>query len=88
MLVKDLAMSLSTTNLLLTATKNGGLLASGFKCKQYYRENFKVVDPVEYAFEDKGNRTLNTFQYWSLYRIYFVKMTCLTEWLKVTLLNS
>lgn len=52
-------MSLSTTNLLLTATKNGGLLASAFKCKQYYRENFKVVDPVEYAFEDKGNRNLN-----------------------------
>ncbi|XP_058252310.1 uncharacterized protein LOC131357377 isoform X1 [Hemibagrus wyckioides] len=58
--VKDLVTSLSATNPLLAAIKHGGLLASAFKRKQYYRENFKVVDPVEYVLETKGNKT---FQY-------------------------
>lgn len=57
---KDLVRSLSATHPLLAAIKHGGLLASAFKHKQYYRENFKVVDPVEYVLETKGNKT---FQY-------------------------
>lgn len=56
-LVKELVTALSTTNPLLAAIKRGGLLSSAFKRKQYYREHFKVVDPVEYVLEAKGKRT-------------------------------
>nr|XP_032833101.1 uncharacterized protein LOC116955880 [Petromyzon marinus] len=54
-LVKDLVTSLSTANPLLTAIKHGGPLASAFKRKEYYSENFKVVHSVEYVLEAKGN---------------------------------
>lgn len=37
-----------------------GPLASTFKRKQFYKENFKVVEPIEYVLETHSNKT---FQY-------------------------
>ncbi|XDV26354.1 hypothetical protein PO909_030098, partial [Leuciscus waleckii] len=58
-LVKDLVTSLKENSDFL-GLKHGGPLASASKRKEYYRENFKVVDSMEYVLEAKGNRT---FQY-------------------------
>lgn len=42
---------------MVIAIAKGGPLASAFKHKQYYEENFKV-EPVEYVLEARSNKTL------------------------------
>lgn len=60
LVINELSVAISTNNPLVRAIAKGGPLASSFKRKQYYKENFKVVEPVEYVLEARSNKT---FQY-------------------------
>lgn len=58
--VKELTTALYSCNPLLRAIAKDGPLATAFKRSKYYKENFEVVDPVEFTLE---SRTKRTFQY-------------------------
>lgn len=58
--VQELFSSLSLHNPLLKSTSQDGPLAIAFKRMKYYRENFDVIDPVEYIVQSETNRS---FQY-------------------------
>nr|XP_055056165.1 uncharacterized protein LOC129440700 [Misgurnus anguillicaudatus] len=58
--INELILAISANNPLAIAIAKGGPLASAFKRKHYYKENFKVVEPVEYVLEARSNKT---FQY-------------------------
>ncbi|RVE72780.1 hypothetical protein OJAV_G00041440 [Oryzias javanicus] len=60
LVIKDLTAALFSCNHLLKATGKDGPLATAHKRSKYYKENFDVIDPVEYVLESKTNRT---FQY-------------------------
>lgn len=60
LVIKELTSALSSFNPLLKAVAKDGPLATAFKRRQYYREHFDVIDPVEYILESQTNRT---FQY-------------------------
>jgi len=60
LIVNELISAISSNNPLVIAIAKGGPLASAFKRKQYYKENFEVVEPVEYVLEARSNKT---FQY-------------------------
>lgn len=42
---------------LVKAIAKDGPIASAFKRKQYYKENFKVVELVEYVLEARSNKS-------------------------------
>lgn len=58
--VKELTTALSSCNPLLKAIAKEGPRATAHKRQKYYKENFEVVEPVEYILESRTNRT---FQY-------------------------
>lgn len=58
--VKELAQEVCKSNPLAKAFAKDGALATSYKRKQYYKEHFNVVNPVEYILDPKTNRT---FQY-------------------------
>ncbi|XP_058496151.1 uncharacterized protein LOC131466732 [Solea solea] len=59
--IDELSIAISAHNPLLKAIAKNGQLASAFKRKQFYKEHFKVVEPVEYLLEGRPNN--KTFQY-------------------------
>ena len=60
LVIKELTNSLSSFNPLLKAAARNGPLGTAFKRRQYYREHFDVVDPIEYILESQTKRP---FQY-------------------------
>lgn len=53
--VKELTTALSSCNPLLKAIAKEGPLATAHKRQKYYKENFEVVEPVEYILKNKSN---------------------------------
>ena len=49
MVVKELAHTLSKGNPLVNALGKGGPLSTAYKRKQYFKEAFKVVEPIEFV---------------------------------------
>lgn len=58
--IEELASALCTSNPVYKSVGKGCPLATSFKRKNFYKENFKVVEPVEYVLDEKNKRT---FQY-------------------------
>lgn len=58
--VNSLVEELCTSNPLSTALSAGGPLSSSFRRRQYFKETFDVVEPVEYILESNEKRS---FQY-------------------------
>ena len=51
--IDKLASALSTSNPVYRSNGKGCPLATSFKRKKYYKDNFKVVKPIEYILDDK-----------------------------------
>lgn len=66
LLIKELKCTLSSSNPLSKALGKEGPLATAFKRKQYYRNHFNIVDPVEFILDAKANRS---FQYVPLLKV-------------------
>lgn len=60
LIIDKLIIAISTNNPLVTAIAKDGPLASAYKRKQFYKEHFKVVEPVEYVLDARSKKT---FQY-------------------------
>lgn len=60
LIIKELADTLSKSNPLVKATGKEGPLATAYKRKQYFKNLFNVVEPVEFILDQKKCRT---FQY-------------------------
>ncbi|XP_070410625.1 uncharacterized protein [Nothobranchius furzeri] len=60
LVIKELSDSLCKSNPLANALRKGGPLATAYKRKEYYKEVFKVVEPVEFLLDQKTSRS---FQY-------------------------
>lgn len=45
---------------ILKSIEKGGRLSTAHQCKQYYKEHFSVVEPIEYMLNAKKR---HTFQY-------------------------
>ena len=56
--MKELASTLCVSNPICKSIGKGCPLATSFKRKKYYKDNFKVVEPIEYILDEKGKRTL------------------------------
>ncbi|XP_028332484.1 uncharacterized protein LOC114481687 [Gouania willdenowi] len=56
--VEELTSTLCTSNPVYKSIGKGCPLATSFKRKKYYRDNFKVVEPIEYILDHKDKRTL------------------------------
>lgn len=56
--IEELASALCTSNPVYKSIGKGCPLATTFKRKKYYKDHFKVVQPIEYILDDKGKRTL------------------------------
>lgn len=59
-IINELSIAISTQNPLLKAIATDGQLATAYKRNQYYKEHFKVVEPVEYVLDGRSKKT---FQY-------------------------
>lgn len=55
---EELASAVCVNNPVCDAIGKGSPLRTSFKRKSYYRQNFKVVEPVEYFLDDKRKRTM------------------------------
>lgn len=58
--MKEITTTISTSNPLHTAIGKDGPLGSAHKRKQFYKDKFNVVEPIEYCLDEKQ---LQTFQY-------------------------
>ncbi|XP_041843488.1 uncharacterized protein LOC121641437 [Melanotaenia boesemani] len=58
--IKELASLLCTSNPVYKSIGKGCPLATSFRHKTFYKDNFKVVEPIEYILDKKDKRT---FQY-------------------------
>lgn len=58
--IRDLACAVCVSNPVGECFGKDGLLATAFRRKKFYKENFCVIEPVEYILDAKENRT---FQY-------------------------
>ncbi|XP_028455078.1 uncharacterized protein LOC114569461 [Perca flavescens] len=56
--IEELASALCTSNPVYKSIGKGCPLATSFKRKKYYKDNFQVVEPIEYILDDKTKRTL------------------------------
>lgn len=56
--IEEITTSLWLANPLNKAIEKGGPLSSSYQRNQYYKENFNVVEPVEYILDVKENKTL------------------------------
>ena len=59
-MITEVATALGASNPLLKAIGKGGPLSTSYLRKQYYKESFKVVEPIEYILDAKEKRS---FQY-------------------------
>jgi len=59
LLIKELGCTLSSSNPLSKALRKEGPLASAFKWKQYYRNHFNIVDPVEFILDAKAKKSFH-----------------------------
>nr|XP_020445017.1 uncharacterized protein LOC109953925 [Monopterus albus] len=58
--IAELATALSTSHPLLKAIQKGGSLGTSHLRNKFYRENFNVIDPIEYMLDKKEEKS---FQY-------------------------
>lgn len=58
--VTEITTAVCSSNLISKAIGKGGPLSSSYQRKQYYKEQFCVVEPVTYILDNKNKRT---FQY-------------------------
>lgn len=64
----SLALVFPNHNPLVKAIAEVDPLATAFKRKQYYKQHFKVVEPVEYVLDARAKKTYKyMFPYSSLY---------------------
>lgn len=56
--ITEVATALCASNPLLKAIGKGGPLSTSYLRKQYYKESFKVVEPIEYILDAKEKRSL------------------------------
>lgn len=56
--VSDLVKQLSESNPISTALRADGFLSTAYKRREFYKEKFHVVEPVEYILDKKEGRTL------------------------------
>lgn len=57
--IKEIAATIAS-NPLHSAIGRGGSLCTAYKRKQFYKDNFTVVEPIEYCLDEQQT---NTFQY-------------------------
>ena len=57
LIIDELTLAISTHNPFVKAIAKDGPIASAFKRKQYYKEHFKAVEPVEYVLEARSNKS-------------------------------
>lgn len=68
LVIDELSIGFSNHNPLVKAIAEDGPLATAFKRKQYYKQHFKVVEPVEYVLDARAKKTYKCmFPYSSLY---------------------
>lgn len=68
LVIDELSIVFSNHNPLVKAIAEDGPLATAFKRKQYYKQHFKVVEPVEYVLDARAKKTYKyMFPYSSLY---------------------
>lgn len=58
LVTEELVSALCLTGPVYKAVGKGCPLATSFKRKKYYKDNFKVVDPIEYILDEKQKRSL------------------------------
>ena len=58
--ITEIATALFTSNPMLKSIEKGGSLSTTYLRKQYYKESFNIVEPVEYILNAKERRS---FQY-------------------------
>lgn len=58
--IKEIATTISASNPLHSAIGRSGSLSTTHKRKQFYKESFSVVEPIEYCLDEQQT---NTFQY-------------------------
>lgn len=56
--IEELASAVCTSNPVYKSIGKGCPLATSFKRKTFYKNHFKVVEPIEYILDDKDKRTL------------------------------
>lgn len=61
LIIKELADLLCKSSLLANALGKGGPLATAYKRKEYYKEVFKVVEPVEFVLDNKKKRVFSIY---------------------------
>lgn len=59
-IINEVNLAINANNPVVKAIAKGGPLSTSFKRKQYYKEYFEVLEPVEYKLEAYSNKT---FQY-------------------------
>lgn len=59
-IIDELSTAISSQNPLVKAIATDGQLATSYKRNQYYKEHFKVVEPIEYVLDARSKKT---FQY-------------------------
>ncbi|XP_062250776.1 uncharacterized protein LOC133960292 [Platichthys flesus] len=65
-LTERISDSIYNTNPYLLATSEKGILSTEYRRIKYFKEHFKVIDPVEYLYDRKHQ---NTFVYVSLFEV-------------------
>lgn len=58
--IKEIATTISASNPLHSAIGRSGSLSTTHKRKQFYKDSFSVVEPIEYCLDEQQT---NTFQY-------------------------
>lgn len=58
LVVSDLVKQLTESNPISAALRADGSLATSYKRREFYKEKFHVVEPVEYILNKKEGRTL------------------------------
>lgn len=66
LLIKELGYALCSSNPLSKVLGRNGPLATAFKRKQYYKDHFDIVDPVQYILDAKAKRS---YQYVPLLKV-------------------
>lgn len=56
LIIDELSVAISTQNPLVKAIAKDGPQATSLKRKQYYKEHFKIVEPVEYVLDARAKK--------------------------------
>lgn len=66
-IVQEVVSAASTSNPLFKAIGKGGPLSYDYQRKRYYKDNFHVVEPIEYILCFQEKKTISMSPYYNLY---------------------